>query len=144
MKKNVENKIRKGGLVKLNAAGEAHVASCNRYRTNSAVSGANPLRHAYFGKSKFTSEDREAYNADIQKQIAEAKAAGEDAWHSRCETTVRADFLLLLLVLRSFLAKCTPYLRHERLVTGTTVSTVDSVSSWTPPPVGKFMFLVIL
>jgi len=81
MKKNEEKKIRKGGLVKLNADGEAHVASCNRYRTNSAVSGANPLRHAYFGKSKFTAEDAAAYRADIQKQIAEAKAAGEDAWH---------------------------------------------------------------
>lgn len=81
MKKNVEKKIRKGGLVQLSAAGVAHVASCHRYQRDTPVSPGNPLKPAYYGKSKFTAEDASAYRADIQKQIAEAKAAGEDAWH---------------------------------------------------------------
>ena len=71
--KNVnEKKIRKGGLVKLN---EVAVARANRLVE---YSDETP---AIWGKSKFTQADAEAYRADIQKQIAEAKAAGEDAWH---------------------------------------------------------------
>jgi len=71
--KNVnEKKIRKGGLVKLSEAGMAH---------------ANRLTHggkyepAIWGKSKFTAEDARAYREEIQKQIAEVKAAGECAMH---------------------------------------------------------------
>ena len=71
MKKSVEKKIRKGGLVKLN---EAAVAQANRL-----VEYSNETP-AIWGKSKFTQADREAYRADIQKQIAEAKAAGKDTW----------------------------------------------------------------
>ena len=67
-----EKKIRKGGLVKLNEMGESWANQLVRY------SGETP---AIWGKSKFTQADAEAYRADIQKQIAEAKAAGEDAWH---------------------------------------------------------------
>ena len=71
--KNVnEKKIRKGGLVKLNASAveqAEHRASWNNETP------------AIWGKSKFTQADADAYRADIQKQIAEAKAAGEDAWH---------------------------------------------------------------
>ena len=70
--KNVnEKKIRKGGLVQLN---ERAVARANRLV---AYSGETP---AIWGKSKFTQADAEAYRADIQKQLAEAKAAGEDTW----------------------------------------------------------------
>ena len=70
--KNVnEKKIRKGGLVKLN---EVAVARANRLVE---YSGETP---AIWGKSKFTQADAEAYRADIQKQLAEAKAAGEDTW----------------------------------------------------------------
>ena len=72
MKKNVEKKIRKGGLVKLNERGESWANHLVRY---------NDETPAIWGKSKFTAEDAAAYRADIQKQIAEAKAAGEDAWH---------------------------------------------------------------
>ena len=70
--KNVnEKKIRKGGLVQLN---EVAVARANRLVE---YSGETP---AIWGKSKFTQADAEAYRADIQKQLAEAKAAGEDTW----------------------------------------------------------------
>ena len=72
MKNNVEKKIRKGGLVKLNARGIAKAERLTAY---------NNEKPAVWGKSKFTAEDAAAYRADIQKQIAEAKAAGEDAWH---------------------------------------------------------------
>ena len=72
MKNANEKKIRKGGLVKLNASAveqAEHRASWNNETP------------AIWGKSKFTLADAEAYRADIQKQIAEAKAAGEDAMH---------------------------------------------------------------
>ena len=64
-------KVRKGGLVKLN---EVAVARANKMVE---YSGETP---AIWGKSKFTQADAEAYRADIQKQLAEAKAAGEDTW----------------------------------------------------------------
>ncbi len=76
MKKS-EKKIRKGGLVKLNAVA---VARAERM----AYNGETP---AIWGKSKFTQADAEAYRADIQKQIEECKAAGQDAWH----VTMRDD-----------------------------------------------------
>ena len=70
--KNVnEKKIRKGGLVQLNASAveqAEHRASWNNETP------------AIWGKSKFTLADAEAYQDDIQKQLAEAKAAGEDTW----------------------------------------------------------------
>ena len=72
MKKNVEKKIRKGGLVKLNACGIA--------RANRLVEYSNETP-AIWGHSKFTQADADKYRADIQKQIAEAKAAGECAMH---------------------------------------------------------------
>ena len=72
MKKNAEKKIRKGGLVKLNAVGVERAEQLVRYNSGDAP--------AIWGKSKFTADDAEAYRADIQKQIAEAKAAGEDTW----------------------------------------------------------------
>lgn len=64
-------KVRKGGLVKLN---EVAVARANKMVE---YSGETP---AIWGKSKFTEADARAYRADIQKQLAEAKAAGEDTW----------------------------------------------------------------
>ncbi len=67
-----EKKIRKGGLVQLNEAAVDRAEQSVRY-SNEAP--------AIWGKSKFTQADSEAYQADIQKQIEEAKAAGEDAWH---------------------------------------------------------------
>jgi len=71
--KNVnEKKIRKGGLVKLNAF------AVEKAERLTAYSNETP---AIWGKSKFTQADADAYRADIQKQIEEAKAAGEDAWH---------------------------------------------------------------
>ena len=71
--KNVnEKKIRKNGLVQLNESGVAHAEKLVRY---------NDETPAIWGKSKFTEADRDAYAADIRKQIAEAEAAGEDAWH---------------------------------------------------------------
>lgn len=71
--KNVnEKKIRKGGLVKLNARGIARAERLTAYSNE---------KPAVWGKSKFTAEDAAAYRADIQKQIAEAKAAGECAMH---------------------------------------------------------------
>ena len=69
---NEKKKVRKGGLVRLN---EIAVA-----RANKLVKYTNETP-AVWGKSKFTQADADAYRADIQKQIAEAKAAGEDAWH---------------------------------------------------------------
>ncbi len=72
MQSSNEKKIRKGGLVKLN---EAAVARANRL-----VEYSNETP-AIWGKSKFTQADADAYRADIQKQIAEAVAAGEDTWH---------------------------------------------------------------
>ena len=68
----MEKKIKKNGLVQLNESGVAHAENLVRY---------NDETPAIWGKSKFTEADRDAYAADIQKQIAEAKAAGEDAWH---------------------------------------------------------------
>ena len=73
MKKIEEKKIRKGGLVMLNDLAMQNIKDRFRYREDGEP--------CLFGKSKFTIEDRDAYSADIQKQIAEAKAAGEDAWH---------------------------------------------------------------
>ena len=71
--KNVnEKKIRKNGLVQLNEAGVARAEQLVRY------SDETP---AIWGKSKFTEADRDAYAADIRKQIEEAQAAGEDTWH---------------------------------------------------------------
>ena len=71
--KNVnEKKIRKGGLVQLNAVAVARAERLTAYNNEAP---------AIWGKSKFTLADAEAYQDDIQKQIAEAKAAGEDAWH---------------------------------------------------------------
>ena len=67
----MDKKIRKNGLVQLNEAGVAHAEQLVRY------SDETP---AVWGKSKFTEADRDAYAADIQRQIAEAKAAGEDTW----------------------------------------------------------------
>ena len=67
----MEKKIKKNGLVQLNEAGVAHAEYLVRY------SDETP---AVWGKSKFTEADRDAYAADIQKQIAEAEAAGEDTW----------------------------------------------------------------
>ena len=72
-KMSVEKKIRKGGLVKLNVVGVERAEQLVRYNSGDAP--------AIWGTSKFTADDAEAYRADIQKQIAEAKAAGEDAWH---------------------------------------------------------------
>ena len=70
--KNSENKIRKGGLVKLNAAG---IARAER------LTHGGKYEPAVWGKSKFTAEDARAYREEIQKQIAEAKAAGQCAMH---------------------------------------------------------------
>ena len=69
----MEKKIRKGGLVKLNTSALKHIEDRFRYRADG--------KPCIFGKSKFTAEDSAAYRADIQKQISEAKAAGEDTWH---------------------------------------------------------------
>jgi len=66
-------KLHKGGLAQLNTLALENIARRFRYQEDG--------EGCIFGKSKFTAEDREAYNADIQRQIAEAKAAGEDAWH---------------------------------------------------------------
>ena len=68
----MEKKIRKNGLVQLNEAGVARAEQLVRY---------NDETPAIWGKSKFTMADRDAYAADIKKQVEEAKAAGEDAWH---------------------------------------------------------------
>ena len=69
---SVEKKIRKGDLVKLTDFAAEKAENLTRY------SGETP---AIWGKSKFTEADRDAYRADIRKQIEEAEAAGEDAWH---------------------------------------------------------------
>ena len=71
MKKNEENKIRKGGLVKLNDVAHRRMERTSYMEENPCI----------WGKSRFTEEDNARYRADIQRQIAEAKAAGEDAWH---------------------------------------------------------------
>ena len=71
--KNVnEKKVRKGGLVQLNAFAIEKAENLTRYSSETP---------AIWGKSKFTEADRDAYAADIRKQIEEAKAAGEDTWH---------------------------------------------------------------
>lgn len=70
--KNPEKKISKGGLVKLNAFAVEKAERLTAYNNETP---------AIWGKSKFTQADADAYRADIQKQIEEAKAAGEDAWH---------------------------------------------------------------
>ena len=69
----MEKKIRKNGLVQLNEAGIEKADRLSR--------GGTYGDPAIWGKSRFTEEDNARYRADIQKQIAEAKAAGEDAWH---------------------------------------------------------------
>ena len=69
-------KIRKGCLVQLNASGIARAEQLVRY--NLGNTDGTP---AIWGKSKFTQEDSDRYQADIKKQIAEAEAAGEDTWH---------------------------------------------------------------
>ena len=70
--KNVnEKKIRKGGLVQLNAIAVSRAERLTAYNNEAP---------AIWGKSKFTQADADAYRADIQKQIAEAEAAGEDTW----------------------------------------------------------------
>lgn len=71
MKNIKKNKIRKGGLVKLNDIA-VDIA-------NASVEYSNETP-AIWGKSKFTQADSDAYRADIKKQIAEAEAAGEDTW----------------------------------------------------------------
>ncbi len=70
--KNSEKKIRKGGLVKLNSLG---VAQAER------LTHGGKYDPAIWGKSKFTAEDAAAYREEIQKQIDEAKAAGQCAMH---------------------------------------------------------------
>lgn len=72
----MEKKIRKNGLVQLNEAGTARAEQLVRYKL-----GNTDGVPAIWGRSMFTAEDAAAYRADIQKQIEEAKAAGEDAWH---------------------------------------------------------------
>tara|TARA_B100000524_G_scaffold76992_1_gene35300 strand:- start:199 stop:609 length:411 start_codon:yes stop_codon:yes gene_type:complete len=75
----MEKKIRKNGLVRLNEAGVERAERLVRYGSGDAP--------AIWGKSRFTEDDNARYRADIQKQIAEAKAAGEDAMH----ITMRCD-----------------------------------------------------
>ena len=72
MKDIKEKKIRKGGLIMLNEMGESWANQLVRYSDDEP---------AIVGRSIFTEADRDAYRADIQKQIAEAEAAGEDTWH---------------------------------------------------------------
>ncbi len=67
----MEKKIRKNGLVQLNEVG---VEKAQR------LSRGGKYEPAIWGKSRFTEEDNARYRADIQKQIAEAEAAGEDTW----------------------------------------------------------------
>ena len=70
--KNVnEKKIRKGGLVQLNAYGLEHADRLSR---------GGKYEPAVWGKSRYTEEDNARYREEIAKQIAEAKAAGEDTW----------------------------------------------------------------
>lgn len=68
---SVEKKIRKGGLVKLNAFAVEKAVRLTAYNNETP---------AIWGKSKFTQADADAYSVDIKKQIKEAKAAGEDTW----------------------------------------------------------------
>ena len=65
------DKLREDGKIKLNEVGVA--------RANRLVEYSNETP-AIWGKSKFTMADRDAYAADIKKQIEEAQAAGEDTW----------------------------------------------------------------
>ena len=67
----MEKKIRKNGLVQLNAAG---VEKAER------LSAGGRYDAAVWGKSRFTEEDDARYRADVQKRIAEAEAAGKDTW----------------------------------------------------------------
>ena len=67
----MEKKIRKNGLVQLNAAG---VEKAER------LSAGGRYDAAIWGKSRFTEEDDARYRADVQKRIAEAEAAGKDTW----------------------------------------------------------------
>ena len=67
----MEKKIRKNGLVQLNAAG---VEKAER------LSAGGRYDAAIWGKSRFTEEDNTRYRADVQKRIAEAEAAGKDTW----------------------------------------------------------------
>jgi hypothetical protein len=73
MNKNVEKKIRKGGLVKLNAGCVAELA--NRFMLEPA--GTEYLT----GQSKPTHVDADRWAKERREAIAEAHAAGEDAWH---------------------------------------------------------------
>ena len=71
--KNVnEKKIRKGGLVQLNELG---------LKRADQLTHGGKYEPAVWGKSKFTADDAAAYHEEIQKQIAEAKAAGQCAMH---------------------------------------------------------------
>tara|TARA_Y100001937_G_C6872848_1_gene221384 strand:+ start:44 stop:451 length:408 start_codon:yes stop_codon:yes gene_type:complete len=67
----MEKKIRKNGLVQLNAAGVAKAESLSR---------GGRYESAIWGKSRCTEEDDARYRANIQKRIAEAEAAGKDTW----------------------------------------------------------------
>ena len=68
-----EKKIRKGGLVKLNASCVAELA--NRFMLEPA--GTEHL----IGRSKPTQADADHWAKERREAIAEAHAAGEDAWH---------------------------------------------------------------
>jgi hypothetical protein len=68
----VEKKIRKGGLVKLNALAVERVAKRVGY-TNEEPS--------FLATSRFTAEDSEAWYQDRRRQLDEAIAKGEDTWH---------------------------------------------------------------
>ena len=67
----MEKKIRKNGLVQLNAAGVAKAESLSR---------GGKYDPAIWGKSRCTEEDDARYRANIQQRIAEAEAAGKDTW----------------------------------------------------------------
>ena len=73
MKKNETKKIRKGGLVKLNAGCVAELA--NRFMLEPA--GTEYLT----GQSKPTHVDADRWAKERREAVAEAHAAGEDAWH---------------------------------------------------------------
>ncbi len=68
----MEKKIRKNGLVVLNEEGVAKAVHLSR--------GGRYGEPAIWGKSRFTAEDAERHQADIRRQIEEAKDAGEDTW----------------------------------------------------------------
>ncbi len=67
----MEKKIRKNGLVQLNEAGIERAQRLSR---------GGKYKPAIWGKSRYTEEDNARYREEIAKQIAEAKAAGEDTW----------------------------------------------------------------